>query len=99
MINVKTSLNNAINRQKEPLFKVNTVVHTGAEQALKQLIKPERFGRGSSKREEYVKVQGRLIELVAIHRRSSHCPVELKEMEDIIVLVNHIEEDSVESGC
>jgi hypothetical protein len=75
MINgVKTSLNNAINRQKEPLFKVNTVVHTGAEQALKQLIKILKDGREVVREEEYVKVQGRLIELVP-YRRSSHCPL------------------------
>jgi hypothetical protein len=44
-------------------------------------------------KEEYVKVQGRLIELVAIQKVKPLSPVELKEMEDIIVLVNYIEED------
>jgi hypothetical protein len=43
---------------------VNTVVHTGAEQALKQLIKILKDGREVVREEEYVKVQGRLIELV-----------------------------------
>jgi hypothetical protein len=63
---------------------VNTVVHTGAEQALKQLIKILKDLEGTAVKEEYVKVQGRLIELVA-EKVKPLSPVELKEMEDIIV--------------
>jgi hypothetical protein len=79
-------------KQTEGVVQSEYIVHTGAEQALKAADQNLKDLEEQVK-EEYVKVQGRLIELVAIQKVKPLSPVELKEMEDIIVLVNYIEED------